>query len=177
MPRVPFLLVAALLLFGCDSDSDKTCRDVGNCSHGGSDDWITHCEDQTDTLGYEAQDVGCRAAFEAYFECTDDHFECNGNKSSFPGCEAKLEAYSNCLATKEAGTACAALEKALSTCDSTNGDDGNGDDANGDVPTPTPCTASADCSARCYLDALVNVCAPAPAELAAFAACASHCIF
>ena len=172
MARAFLPLLAVLLLGGCDSDSDRTCQDVANCSHGGSDDWVSHCKDQNDALGDEAQAVGCEAAFDSYFECTEDRFECTGNKSSFPGCEAKLDAYSTCLATKEAGTACVALEQELAACDST---DGGG--ADGDPPTPTPCTASGDCSARCYLDALANVCAPTPAELAAFSACASHCVF
>ena len=167
MARAPFFLLAALLLAGCDSDSDKACQDVTNCSHGGSDDWVTACRDQNDELSDEAEAVGCQAAFDAYFTCANDHFECHGNQSSFPGCEAKLEAYSTCLATKEAGTACVALETKLAECD--------GADTSDDVPTP--CTASGDCSARCYLDELANVCTPTAAELAAFADCASHCVF
>jgi hypothetical protein len=171
MARALLPLLAALLLAACDSDSDKACQDVGNCSRGGSDDWIMHCQAQAETLGDEAHAVGCQAAFDAYFECTGDHFECTGNQSSFPGCEAKLEAYSTCLATKEAGTACVALENELATCDPADGA------AKGGSPMPTPCTASGDCSARCYLDALANVCAPTAAELTAFADCASHCVF
>ena len=169
MARARLTLFAALLVAACSSDSDKTCQNVGNCSHGGSDDWVTHCQQHNDALGDEAQAIGCRTAFEAYFECADDHFECTGNQSSFPGCEAKLETYSNCLAAHEAGTACAALERETQACDTA--------DAGDDDEGPTPCTASGDCSAHCYLDALANVCAPTPAELAAFADCASHCVF
>jgi hypothetical protein len=166
--RAFFALLAAVALIGCDSDSDTACHDVGNCSHGGSDDWITACSDQADTLADEAHAVGCQAAFDAYFSCADDRFECTGNKSSFPGCEAKLDAYSACLAAKESGTACIALEDELAACDPR-------ESAHDQVPTP--CTASGDCSARCYLDSLADVCAPTAAELSAFADCASHCVF
>ena len=165
------LLLVVLLLGACTSDSDETCQNVGNCSHGGSDDWVTHCQQQNDVLADEARAVGCRAAFDAYFECAAEHFECTGNESSFPGCEVKLESYSNCLATKEAGTACAALERELAACDPSSGN------AASAPPAPTPCTARGDCSARCYLDALASVCTPTPEELSTFAACADHCLF
>jgi len=166
--RTLLALLAVVLLTGCDSDSDTTCRDVGNCTHGGSDSWITECQDQADTLAKEADGVGCRAQYDAYFSCTQDHFACDGNKSSFPGCEAKLDAYSACLATKESGTSCAALATALTQCSGAS-------DSN--EAFPSPCTANGECSARCYLDSLADVCAPTSAELAAFADCASHCVF
>jgi hypothetical protein len=153
---------------GCDSDSDKTCHDLGNCSHGGSDDWITECQTQTDTLAHEAEAIGCQPEYDAYFACTEDHFECDGNTSSFPGCEAKLDAYSACLASKESGTACVALETALAAC---------GEASGASDTFPSPCTASGECSALCYLDSLADVCAPSGAELSAFADCASHCVF
>ena len=165
--RALFVLFLAVVLTGCDSDSDKACHDVGNCSHGGSDAWVTACSDQADALADEAAAVGCQPQFEAYFSCAEDRFECTGNRSSFPGCEAKLDAYSACLATKESGTACVALENELAACDPGSGDDDQ---------VPSPCTASGDCSARCYLDALADVCAPTAAELSAFADCASHCV-
>jgi len=168
--RALFTLLAssALVLAGCDSDSDTTCRDVGNCTHGGSDAWITACQEQADALADEAETIGCQAEYDAYFTCTEDRFECTGNKSGFPGCEAKLDAYSACLASKEAGTACVALETKLAACD----DASDASDA-----FPSPCTASGECSARCYLDSLADLCAPTGAELSAFADCASHCVF
>jgi len=170
MARTLGLLLGALLLAGCDSDSDKACEDVGNCSHGGSDDWITGCQEQNDALSDEAEDIGCQAQFAAYFACAEDRFECTGNRSSFPGCEAQLDEYSFCLGSKtqgEGGTACFALAAELSACPSTPGADA----------APVPCTPSADCSARCYLEELRDVCAPTALELARFAECASRCLF
>lgn len=164
------LLGALLALFvsACDSDSDVACRDVGNCTHGGSDDWITACREQNDELAGEADAVGCHAEFSAYFACAEAHFACHGNQSSFPGCESRLSSYSACLAAKDSGTACAKLEVGLAECDPA-------------APPPndaaSPCTASGDCSAHCYLESVPNLCAPLAAELAAFAECASHCVF
>jgi hypothetical protein len=163
--------LASLLLAGCDSDADIACRDVGNCTHGGSDDWISACREQNDDLSDEAQAVGCNAEFEAYFSCAEDRFACTGNQSSFPGCEPKLKAYSACLASKAAGTACAKLEQGLAAC-------GEGaPDPSDPALALSPCTASGDCSAHCYLESVPNLCAPLAAELAAFADCASHCVF
>ena len=165
------LALLTTLVSACDSDADVACRDVGNCTHGGSDDWITACREQNDELADEADAVGCHSEFDAYFACADDHFACHGNRSSVPGCESRLSSYSACLAAKASGTACAKLEAGLAGCDPA-------------VPPPSapalppnPCTASGDCSARCYLDSVPNLCAPLPAELAAFADCASHCVF
>ena len=163
-------LVAALAV-GCDSDSDVACRDVGNCSHGGSDDWITACREQNDELSDEADAVGCRAEFDAYFGCAEAHFACHGNQSSFPGCAPKLEAYSACLGAKAAGTSCVKLEQGLAECDA------GAPPADAPELALSPCSASGECSARCYLDSVPNLCAPLAAELAAFADCASHCIF
>jgi hypothetical protein len=164
--------LTAVLALACDSDADITCRNVGNCTNGGSDDWITACREQNDELSDEAAAVGCSATFDAYFACAEEHFECHGNQSSFPGCEAKLGAYSACLASSASATACAELARGIARCDA---------NATHDADDPelalSPCTASGNCSARCYLDSVPNPCAPLAAELAAFADCASHCVF
>lgn len=167
MARALGLLLGALLLGGCDSDSDRACQDVGNCSHGGSDDWITGCQEQNDALSDEAEAIGCQAEFDAYFACAEDHFECTGNQSTFPGCEAQLTSFSSCLDSKTDGTACSALDAELSECQPTRRADA----------APTPCTPSADCSARCYTGELRDVCAPTAEELARFAECATRCVF
>jgi hypothetical protein len=166
--------LAAFVLAGCDSDADRACTHVGNCSHGGSDDWITACQDQNDELTDEAQVVGCRHELDAYFECASDNFRCEGNQSSFPPCTPRLDAYSACLAAHASGTACFELESALAKCDGASPPSTEDGDVNGVVE---PCTASGDCSAHCYLENLANVCAPEANELAAFANCASHCVF
>lgn len=163
--------LVATLVSACDSDADVACQNVGNCTHGGSDDWITACREQNDELADEAGAVGCGAAFDAYFACAAEHFACHGNQSSFPGCEQKLSAYSACLAAQDSGTSCAKLEAALARCDASAPQPGD------PAPAVTPCTASGDCSARCYLDSVPNPCAPLAAELAAFADCASRCVF
>ena len=169
--RCLVVALVATLAAACDSDADVACRDVGNCSHGGSDDWITACREQNDELSDEADAVGCRAEFDAYFACAEAHFACHGNQSSFPTCAPKLGAYSACLAAKASGTSCVKLQQGLTECDAVARPPGDPELAS------SPCTASGECSARCYLDSVPNLCAPLAAELAAFADCASHCVF
>lgn len=161
----------ATLVSACDSDTDAACQNVGNCTHGGSDDWVTACREQNDELADEADAVGCHKEFDAYFACAEKHFSCRGNESSFPGCEPSLAAYSACLAGKASGTACAELAAGLTECEPAAAPPHDPELA------ASPCTASGDCSAHCYLDSVPNLCAPLAAELAAFADCASHCVF
>jgi hypothetical protein len=167
------LVAAALLLAGCESDADRVCTDVTNCSHGGSDDYLSACRAQNTDLSHEATRSGCAAAFDAYFSCANDHFECRGNKSGFPGCDAELSTLDACLAAGRADNACGELAAKLDTCPK-EADAGADDD--GGAPLE-PCTSEGVCSARCYLDSLSDLCAPSPAELASFADCASHCVF
>lgn len=164
------LVAGAALLAGCESDAHHVCADVTNCSHGGSDDFLTACEAQSDDLAHEATRSGCDSAYNAYFACAEDHFECNGNESTFPSCEAVEAALDRCLAAGRANNACGELDARLADCPA---------DAS---PGPSdassePCTANGACSAQCYLDSLRDVCAPTAAELSAFADCASHCVF
>ncbi|HEV8550529.1 MAG TPA: hypothetical protein VGQ57_15900 [Polyangiaceae bacterium] len=181
-PRLALAILAAAVLVSCDSDSDTVCTDAGNCSHGGSDSWITECRAQNDELDDEADAVGCSSEFDAYWSCAEDKFVCHGNQTSFPGCEAKAAAYSACLSTRASGTACAELTQKLTLCGASGAEAGAGsssadsDPASG-IPDVTPCTASGNCSSRCYLDHVPDLCAPRPADLAAFADCAEHCIF
>jgi len=183
--RLALVAFAAGALVACDSDSDKVCTDIGNCSHGGSDSWITSCRAQNDELNDEADAVGCGTEFDAYFSCAEDHFECHGNQSSFPACDAKANAYSACLAAKANGTACAELDKKLAACDDASSSEGGAgasasssdSDSSTGIPDVTACSASGNCSSKCYLDHVPDVCAPRPIDLGDFADCADHCVF
>jgi hypothetical protein len=163
---------AAALLAGCDSDAHRVCSDMTNCSHGGSDDYATACRDQVDDLSHEATRSGCDTNYDAYFSCAEDHFECTGNRATFPGCEAPADALDRCLDAGRANNACGELETRLAACAGT-----SAGAANDGPPSLQPCTAHGVCLARCYLDSLADVCAPAPAELYAFSFCALSCEF
>jgi hypothetical protein len=164
------LVASVALLAGCASDADSVCMDIANCSHGGSDDYLGACRTQNVDLSHEATRSACSAEFDAYFSCANEQFECLGNKSVFPGCDAKLSALDACLAAGRANNACGELTTKLAACPSGTPAPNDGG------ATLDPCSAEGVCSARCYLDALVDVCAPTPAELAIFSDCASHCV-
>jgi hypothetical protein len=166
-------LALSCVLAGCDSKSDNVCGDIANCSHGGSDDWVNACRSQADDLSDEASRSACAAAYDAYFSCADAHFECDGNKSNFPGCEPDETALDTCLAAGRSNNACGELETKLAACGSSSAQPS---DAPASDTALQPCTTGGVCSASCYLDSLANVCAPTPAELSAFADCASHCV-
>ena len=151
--------------------SDSVCSDITNCSHGGSDDWVTACRDQATELSHEATASGCAAQYDAYFSCASDHFACHGNESSFPGCESRLSALETCLAGARESNACGELDAKLAAC----GADGASPSGEGGTSIE-PCATGGVCAARCYLSALADVCAPSAAELSAFADCASHCV-
>jgi hypothetical protein len=166
------LVAGVPLLAGCESDADTVCTDIANCSHGGSDDYLTACRDENADLSHEATRSSCSAEYDAYFSCANKQFECRGNESVFPGCDAKLGALDACLAAGRADNACGELTAKLAACPSgapaPNGSDGGA--------SLDPCTAAGVCSARCYLDSLADVCAPTAAELASFSDCTSHCV-
>ena len=164
--------VGSLMLGGCESTAHRVCSDVTNCSHGGSDDYVTACRDEADDLAHEATRSGCSAAYDAYFSCADEHFECTGNKSTFPGCDAAAAVFDRCIDAGRASNACGELERRLAACPGESAGTRSADE-----PSLEPCTANGVCSSQCYLDSLADVCAPAPAELAAFADCAAHCVF
>jgi len=161
------------VLAGCDSNSDSVCQDIANCTHGGSDDWVTACQTQADDLEDEAKSSGCKAAYDSYFSCAESHFECHGNESRFDGCDARKDTLDTCLAAGRAQNACGKLDAKLAACgpSSTPPTDSPADDT-----TLEPCTTGGVCSAQCYTASIADVCAPKPAELSAFADCASHCV-
>ncbi len=170
-----FFAVASVsaALAGCDSTADTVCQDIANCSHGGSDDWVTACQTQADDLAAEAESSGCKPAYDGYFSCAEAHFECHGNESRFDGCDARKGALDACLAAGRARNACGELDAKLTACGTSTPP---ASDAPTDDTTLEPCTTGGVCSAQCYTTSIIDVCAPKPAELSAFAACASHCV-
>jgi hypothetical protein len=168
-------------LVACDSNADSVCDDIGNCSQNGDDDWITSCQAQAKTLSEEAQASGCGAAYDRYFSCAVDAYDCQGNKSMFAGCESQLALLESCLERGQAGNACGELHTRTRACAAADG--GAGSDAGTSLEAGAgnaliePCAMASVCAARCYLDNVPNVCSPVPAELTSFAGCAQQCIF
>jgi hypothetical protein len=164
---------AAALLAGCDSNADDVCQDIADCSHGGSDDWVTACRTQVGELEEEARSSGCKAAFDAYFSCAEAHFDCRGNQSRFDACDGKKNALDACLGAGRDQNACGELDARLASCGAAPVPPS---DAPTDDTTLEPCTTGGVCSARCYTSAVVDACDPTPSELSMFADCASHCV-
>jgi hypothetical protein len=176
--RALVVAVSLLSLPACDSQADAVCQDIGNCSRGGDDEWVSACQSQAKDLRDEAKNSGCGAAYDSYFSCAEEHFECEGNRSLFRGCESKRGALESCLEQHELGNACGQLRSKLQACPGADAGADAGGSADPDAGTPLPaCTTGGACSARCYLDHVADVCAPIPAELTAFAGCADSCVF
>ena len=171
---LPLALLGVLVLgLGCASKTDEVCEDVGDCSHGGSNDWIGACQAEAKLLQTEAAAVGCGAAFDTYFSCAEDAYTCTGATATFPGCDDRHAALDTCLATASAGTSCAALAAAEASCAGASPD--GGVNAAAGTGLPPACTASRDCQARCYLDHVANACAPGVDELETVSGCAATC--
>jgi hypothetical protein len=143
-----------LLLVACDTKNEAVCNDVGDCSHGGSTDWVEQCKANAAALDTESHNSGCGDLFDSYYECAKSKYTCSGNVASFPGCDRS--ALDTCLTKARAGTACANLSN---TC---GGDGGT-------------CTVGQDCQARCYLDIVKNPCAPSADELDGVSVCSAAC--
>lgn len=167
--------LAFVALAGCNSNSDTVCQDIANCSHGGSDDWVTACRSEADELADEAKASGCGAAYDEYFACAEDHFACNGNESEFAACDARKSTLDACLASERANNACGELDAKLALCGTSSAPNTPAPDAPAGDATLEPCTTGGVCSARCYTESVADVCAPTAAGLSAFADCASHC--
>ena len=170
--RFAFLtyLAAGLGLAGaaCNSHPDNVCQNVGDCSYGGNDDFITACQDEAKALRSEASGNGCGPAFDAYYACADSNYSCRGSTAVFPGCDRDLAALDSCLAAATMSTACAALTAAQIACGGSAAPDAG-------AGPPPACTAARDCQARCFLDTVGNVCAPRVDELEAVTTCALSC--
>jgi len=162
-----------LLGVACNSHEDDVCENVGACTQGGSSDWITSCEDEAKSLRNEANSDGCLALFDDYYDCAASSFTCKGVTASFPGCDGQRSALENCLGTGEAKTSCKELTAKTAACAASSSDGGSPDaGAPGLAPA---CTVARDCQARCYLDHVMNPCAPALDELSGVTDCASAC--
>jgi hypothetical protein len=166
------LWAALVFQVACSSNTDEVCQNVGDCSQGGSNDWINACQAEAKALQSEAATVGCGSAFDAYFSCADSAYTCTGATATFPGCADRQAALDACLTSATAGTSCAALAAAETTCGGSPPDGG----ATAGTGLPPACTALRACQARCYLDAVAAACAPAVDELEAFSACAGSCL-
>ena len=172
------LLLPLLLAAACGSSSDEVCQAIGNCSQGGSNDWITACQGEAKALQSEASDAGCAAAFDAYFSCAQSAYSCRGATAAFPGCDDRHAALDACLTAATRGTSCAALVAAEASCASPPDGGADAGSSPGDVTgtgLPPACTASRDCQAHCYLGAVANACAPGVGELEAISACTHAC--
>lgn len=162
----PFIVIAVLLGQACSTDADSLCQDIGYCTTR-SDDQVKACQDQAKQLGVEATSSGCAAQSGAYFSCAANRYECRGSTPTFDGCEAARIAFDGCLAQGRAHNACGALATRLLACPSPAQPDRSG--------PPAPCGASEECGSRCYLDNVVDVCKPQPAEIAQAQVCGRDC--
>ena len=163
----------ALAVGGCSSNQDDVCENVGACTHGGSTDWITSCQDEAKSLQSEASSHGCGGPFDDYYECADSNFTCNGATASFPGCDAKRQALETCISATDANSSCKELTSKTSACAASTVDAGSGDADTGSLAPA--CTVLRNCQARCYLDHVTNPCVPGLAELSDVVACSSSC--
>jgi len=165
-PALLSLLSLGLVVMACASKADSVCENVAACENGGSSEQVQSCQDEAKILKSEAQAGGCGGAYDDYYACADEHFQCNGATASFPGCAADRAAFDECLAQNIATNACGELERRTATCHTV--------DAGSLTPRPA-CTAERACAARCYLDSVADPCAPRFDELSASASCAQRC--
>ena len=173
-----FAACFAFLGAACNANSDSVCENVGDCSQGGSDDFITACQDEAKALRTEASMNGCGPAFDAYYACADSSYSCRGATAVFPGCDGDLAALDSCLAAATRNTSCAALTAAQATCGTATAPDAGAStaaDAGAGNGPPPACTAARDCQARCFLTSVTNVCAPRVDELESTTTCAMSC--
>jgi hypothetical protein len=110
------LAVCALALTGCPTNQSAVCQSIGDCSQGGSSDWVNACQNEANLLQTEAQTDGCGTEYDDYYSCAESNFMCTGTTASFPGCDAKLASLDTCINMAEAQTSCAALTAAEATC-------------------------------------------------------------
>lgn len=158
-------VVLLALVGACTSHQDQVCQDIGDCTQGGDNDWISTCQANAKALRAEAADAGCPAVFDDYYTCAESAFACHGATATFVGCDDRLAALDTCLGTATRGTSCVGLVSAEAVC--------GGAAADGGVPVA--CTARRDCVAGCYLQHVANACAPGVNELEAANGCAASC--
>jgi hypothetical protein len=159
-------LILVLGASSCATHADSVCYDIAYCTTLSSDQEQA-CEAQGGALKNEASTSGCLGQFEAYFSCADSHYQCNGNVASFPGCEGKFDALNACLAQGRSMNACGELASRLAQCPGFMPPDPT-------IP-PAPCGAPEVCSTRCYLNSVLDLCHPQPAEINQATRCAQTC--
>jgi hypothetical protein len=155
-------------LCGCETDSHAVCENVGDCEKGGDSVYIASCKHEANLLEANADSTGCGRKYNLYVSCQSNAFTCHGATASFPGCDDERLALDHCLDVANAATACAELTRRTSLCAANR-------DGGADAGVPVACTASRDCEARCFLNQVSDVCAPALDELSRFVACADAC--
>jgi hypothetical protein len=106
----------ALGLAGCPTNQSAVCQSIGDCSQGGSSDWVQACQNEANLLQTEAQTDDCASEYNDYYSCAESSFTCTGSTASFPGCDGKLSALDACINAAEAKTSCAALLAAEAVC-------------------------------------------------------------
>ncbi len=161
------LLVLALL--GCDrhlvgvlppDHPGQVCIDIGYC-RALAESEVEACRDQAAALHAQSVMSGCDALFDDYYQCADDHYDCQGSTPSFPGCEGDLAALQSCLQKGAAMNACGQLDQTLASC-------------RPDAGAPAPCNL---CLASCWLQNVMTPCAPSSGELQAVTQCSQSCTF
>jgi hypothetical protein len=113
---LPVAALFAVSLAGCPSNQSAVCQSVGDCSQGGSTDWVSSCQTEANLLQTEAQSDGCGTQYDDYYNCAEANFQCQGTTAVFPGCDTKLSALDTCINAAGAKTECAALAAAEVTC-------------------------------------------------------------
>ncbi len=150
----------------CSSNADSVCENVAACENGGSSEQVQSCRDEAKLLKSEAQASGCGGAYDDYYTCADDHFACNGATAAFPGCDGDRVTLDTCLGRSSSQNACGELQRKTATCHTTDA---------GALTPEAACTAERACAARCYLDSVLDPCAPRPDELTSAASCSIAC--
>ena len=141
------------LVAACHTTNETLCDDVGDCAHGGSDDWVAQCKASATALETEAKNsAGCGDLHDAYYDCAKDRYTCTAGVASFPGCDRT--ALDACLTQARNGTACADL---------------------GAHCTGIACSTAQSCHTRCFLNVVKNACAPTEEELDGVAVCSASC--
>ncbi len=166
-PAVMLSLLAVLAVASaCSSTADSVCENVVACENGGSSEQVQSCQDEAKLLKSEAQASGCGGAYHDYYTCADEHFMCNGATASFPGCDGYRITLDTCLGRSSSQNACGELQRKTAICHTTDA---------GSLTPEAACTAERACAARCYLDSVLDPCAPRPDELTSAASCSIAC--
>jgi hypothetical protein len=161
--RLAFALFASLAA-GCGSHADTVCDDIGYC-RGLSSDQVKACQANGKALAAEARSSQCGPFYDAYFNCLDSNYDCQGDTPTFTGCADARQAFADCLANGRAQNACGKLDEALTHCAPPPGD-----------TVPAPCGGADVCAASCYLSAVSDPCNPTRGELRNFTSCAASCL-